>query len=112
MVNSKPLPNVSYRRPFYAKTQFFFIALLVIAVYSYGWRVTEIDLGALVQDAYLVKPLVRDLLRPDILTFETRTESADAIFILSDQQFPLSELKKSVSEPALFRGSLSLFHED
>ena len=102
MVNSKPPPNVSYRRPFYAKTRFLFIALLVSAVYSYGWHVTEIELGELVRDAHLVKPLVRDLLRPDIFTFETRTESANALFVLSDQQSPLRKLKKSDSAPALF----------
>ena len=101
MVDSKPPTKISYERPFYARTWFLFIALLVIAVFSYGWRVTEIELGELVRDAHLVKPLVRDLLRPDLLTFETKIESANAFFILSDQQFPRRKLKKNVSEPAL-----------
>ncbi|SVB20481.1 uncharacterized protein METZ01_LOCUS173335, partial [marine metagenome] len=33
--------------PNYFKTKFFFIALAVLAIYSYGWRVTEINLGDL-----------------------------------------------------------------
>ena len=69
MADSTPSSNVSYKRPFYAQTRFLFIALLLAAVYSYGWRVTEIEPGELVRDAHLVKPLVRDLLHPDLFTF-------------------------------------------
>ena len=101
MVDFKPPINVSYGRPFYARTRFLFIALLVIAIYSYGWHLTEIEPGELIRDAHLVKPLVRDLLRPDIFTFVKRTESANAIFILSDQQPLVRKLKKSASRPTL-----------
>ena len=85
MVDSVPPHNISYRSPFYARTRFLLIFFLAIAVYSYGWRVTNIELGELVRDAHLVKPLIRDLLHPDIFTFETRSESADTFFILSDR---------------------------
>ena len=101
MVDFKPSIDISYRRPFYARTRFLFFALLLISIYSYGWRVTEIELGELVRDAHLVKPLIRDLLHPDLFTFETETESADAYFVLSGQQLPLGQIEKDVQEPVL-----------
>ena len=101
MVDFKPSIDISYRRPFYARTRFLFFALLLISIYSYGWRVTEIELGELVRDAHLVKPLIRDLLHPDLFTFETETESADAYFVLSGQQLPLSQIEKDVQGPVL-----------
>ena len=101
MVDFKPSIDISYRRPFYARTRFLFFALLLISIYSYGWRVTEIELGELVRDAHLVKPLIRDLLHPDLFTFETETESADAYFVLSGQQLPLGQIEKDVQGPAL-----------
>ena len=102
MVDSMSHHTISHRRPFYGKTRYLFIALLIVTVYSYGWRVTEIELGELVRDAHLVKPLVRDLLRPDIFTFETRIESANAFFILSGHGFRLRKQKESVSAPIIF----------
>ena len=101
MVDFKPSIDISYRRPFYARTRFLFFALLLIFIYSYGWRVTEIELGELVRDAHLVKPLIRDLLHPDLFTFETETESADAYFALSGQQLPFGQIEKDVQGPVL-----------
>ena len=101
MVDFKPSIDISYRRPFYAKTRFLFFALLLISIYSYGWRVTEIELGELVRDAHLVKHLIRDLLHPDLFTFETETESADAYFVLSGQQLPLGQIEKDVQAPVI-----------
>ena len=71
MVDSVLPHNIPDRRPFYARTRLLFFFLLAVVVYSYGWRVTNIELGELVRDAHLVKPLVRDLLRPDLLTFDS-----------------------------------------
>ena len=101
MVDFKPSIDISYRRPFYARTRFLFFALLLLSIYSYGWRVTEIELGELVRDSHLVKPLIRDLLHPDLFTFETETESADAYFVLSDQQLPLGQIEKDAQDPVL-----------
>ena len=100
MVGSKPSVDISYSRPFYARTSFLFFALLLISIYSYGWRVTEIELGELARDAHLVKPLVQDLLKPDLLTFEMETELADAFFVLSGQ-LPFGQIEKDASKPAL-----------
>ncbi|MFQ5451718.1 MAG: phosphonate ABC transporter, permease protein PhnE [Nitrospinaceae bacterium] len=70
-------------RPFYARTRFLVFALLVMAVYGYGWRVTEIDLGELVRDVHLVKPLVRDLLHPDLFIPNTESLTVEARFRLT-----------------------------
>ncbi len=43
------------------------VLLLAAAAFAYGWRVTRIDLGELVTKAHLVRPLVRDLLRPELV---------------------------------------------
>ena len=82
MVGFKRSIDISCRRPFYTRTRFLFFALLLISVYSYGWHVTEIELGELVRDAHLVKPLIRDLLHPALFTFETETESTYTPFVL------------------------------
>ncbi len=42
------------------------IVILAIAVYVWGWRITKIDLKVLFTDAYLVKPLLADLLQPKL----------------------------------------------
>ena len=84
MIDTPPPRHPSLERPFYAKTRFLFFALLALVVYSYGWKVTEIDPGELVRDVHLVKPLVRDLLRPDLFTAERQSQTAEAVFFLSD----------------------------
>ncbi len=101
MVDFKRSIDISYRRPFYARTRFLFFALLLFSIYSYGWRVTEIELGELVRDAHLVKPLIRDLLHPDLFTFETETESAYAFFVFSGRQLSLGKIKKDAQGPVL-----------
>ena len=101
MVDHKPPSNISHRRPFYARSRFLFLALLAISAYSYGWRVTEIELGELARDVHLVKPLVRDLLHPDLFTFETEGESANVFFVLSGQQSSFGKTKKAIPGPVL-----------
>ena len=70
-------------RPFIARTRFLVIALVVGSIYSYGWRVTEIDLGELVQDFHLVKPLVSELLHPDLISAEVDSTTVEASFHLA-----------------------------
>ena len=38
--------------------------MAVLAVYSYGWKVTEIEMKELFRDFHLVKPLVKELVSP------------------------------------------------
>ncbi|MBI3998046.1 MAG: phosphonate ABC transporter, permease protein PhnE, partial [Armatimonadetes bacterium] len=47
-------------------------------IYAYGWNVTQINLGELARKAYLVKPLLSDLVRPDLLERRPRLQVADA----------------------------------
>jgi phosphonate transport system permease protein len=56
------------------------LAWLVVlgAIYAYGWKVTQINLGELVGKAHLAKPLLVDLLRPDLIVREPRLQVADA----------------------------------
>ena len=101
MVGFKRSIDISCRRLFYTRTRFLFFALLLISVYSYGWHVTEIELGELVRDAHLVKPLIRDLLHPALFTFETETESTYTFFVLSGRQLSLGKIKKDNQGPVL-----------
>ncbi len=63
------------RRPFSLSRFLRNLAFLAIAilVYAYGWRVTEINLGVLVLDVKDIKPLVVDLVHPEILVREEQT---------------------------------------
>tara|TARA_B100000686_G_scaffold351340_1_gene449877 strand:- start:859 stop:2034 length:1176 start_codon:yes stop_codon:yes gene_type:complete len=56
--------------------------LLVLGLFSYGWRVTEIDLGELARDFHLVKPLIKSLLRPDLITQNKKTSVVETLFHL------------------------------
>jgi phosphonate transport system permease protein len=78
------MPILNTERPYIARTRFLVIFLVVAAIYSYGWRVTEIDLKELARDFHLVKPLVRDLLQPDLFTAETESVTTEARFQLSE----------------------------
>jgi len=78
------MPPALPHRPFYAKTKFVLLLLIVGMVYSYGWRVTEIDLVELVQDVAMVKPLVSALLQPDLITHDTDSRTVTAKFQLSE----------------------------
>ncbi len=84
---TRPLPP-AIPRP---QTRSWTLALLVLGlalVYAYGWRVTQIDLGQLVTSAHLVRPLVRDLVRPDVLTWVPRTQTVSAPFSYSAEGAP------------------------
>ena len=67
----------------YLKTKFLVIAIAVLAVYSYGWKVTEIEMGELFRDFHLVKPLVKELASPDLFTREKKLQIVEASFFLS-----------------------------
>ncbi len=46
-------------------------------IYVYGWQVTQINLGELGRKAYLIRPLLRDLIRPDLVERRPRLQVAD-----------------------------------
>jgi phosphonate transport system permease protein len=69
--------------------------LLVLGViYAYGWQVTQINLGELVSKAYLARPLLLDLVRPDVIAREPRLQTADAGVGLNDSAPPPSEVRR------------------
>ncbi|PIR01425.1 MAG: phosphonate ABC transporter, permease protein PhnE [Nitrospinae bacterium CG11_big_fil_rev_8_21_14_0_20_45_15] len=72
-------------RPFYARTRFLFISLIVLVVYGYGWKITGIDLGEIVRGAPMIRPLVVNLLSPDLIRYEKKSEIKEAFFVLEDQ---------------------------
>ncbi len=96
---SQQKQNAGYRRPFYARTRFLIGALAALIVYSYGWKVTEVDLGHLVRDLHLVKPLVRDLVRPDLLTPITETVTVETGFLLTDDADAQKTPASAAAEP-------------
>ena len=59
-------------RPLYARFWFWIVLIAAIVIYVLGWNITQIDLKVLVTDAPLVKPLIADLLRPEVLERETK----------------------------------------
>ena len=70
--------------PIYVRTKFVFTTLALLAVYSYGWKVTEINLGDLFRDFHLVKPLVRELVHPDLFSRQIQKQITETEFFLID----------------------------
>jgi len=60
------------------------ITLGLFAVYSYGWKVTEINLSELFRDFHLVKPLVRELAHPDLFSRQIQKQIKETEFFLID----------------------------
>ena len=70
--------------PIYAKTKFVFITLAVLAIYSYGWKITEINLSALFRDFHLVKPLAKELIQPDLFSRKIQSQKTETEFFLGE----------------------------
>ncbi len=71
-------------RPFYARTRFILLVLVAGILYTYGWKVTQIQPGNLVRDFHLVKPLISALLQPDLITRKTDSSTTEATFQLAE----------------------------
>lgn len=69
----RPLPQP---RPWFQSAKFLAFLVFLLIVYSYGWKVTKINLPALATGTQFVKPFVRDLVRPDILSRDLQTQEA------------------------------------
>ena len=72
--------NFKVPRPFYVRITFWLVLIVAVAVYGFGWRITKIDLKILFTDAHLVKPLVLDLLQPELLEHPTTKVTLKAKF--------------------------------
>ena len=75
-------------RPFYTRTRFILLVLLAGVIYTYGWKVTQIQPGNLIQDFHLVKPLISALLQPDLITHETDSFTTETTFQLAETPGP------------------------
>ncbi|MBM3469510.1 MAG: phosphonate ABC transporter, permease protein PhnE [Armatimonadetes bacterium] len=51
--------------------------IFVGVIYAYGWQVTQINLGELGRKAYLITPLLTDLIRPDLIERRPRVQVAN-----------------------------------
>lgn len=91
-------------RPFYTRTRFLLLLLAVGVIYSYGWKVTQIQPGNLIRDFHLVKPLISALLHPDIITRETESATLEAAFQLADTPGP----ETAITPPAQTSPTLQL----
>ena len=75
-------------RPFYARTRFLLLVLVLGIIYTYGWKVTQIQPGKLIRDFHLVKPLISALLQPDLITRGTGSTTTEATFQLTETTGP------------------------
>ncbi len=88
------------RRPFSWKRflkRAVFVALAV-AIYTYGWRVTQINLKMLVEDVGDIKPLIVDLLRPEFVTREKQE-------VRLAYQYPIPCPPSFAPKPATYKGA-------
>ncbi len=70
------------------------VLLVALSVYAIGWRVTEIDLGKLALGVPKIRPVVRSLLHPDVLTRDV--EVMDTVVGI---QVPCAETPPPVATP-------------
>jgi phosphonate transport system permease protein len=73
IADQHPIPHP---RTWFQSGRFLLVLAALAIVYAYGWRVTKIDLPALMTGTKFVRPFVVDLIRPDVLARETRTQEA------------------------------------
>ena len=90
--------------PFYTRTRFILLVLAAGIIYTYGWKVTQIQPGNLIRDFHLVKPLVSALLQPDLITRETESSTTETPFQLTGSTGPES----TIIPPASASPSLQL----
>ncbi len=85
---TRPAPPPVIPRP---QTRPWTLALLLVGlafIYGYGWKVTQINLGQLVTSVHLIKPLVRDLVRPDVLAWVPRQQAVSVPFSFTPEGAP------------------------
>jgi len=71
-----------------------FVWLVVLGlIYAYGWKVTQINLVELATKWSLAKPLITDLVRPDLIAREQLTQVNDVGIGLDGTAAPPAELR-------------------
>jgi phosphonate transport system permease protein len=61
-------------RPWFASAKFLLFLVGLVVVYSYGWRVTKIDLSQLIIGTKFARPFIVDLARPDVVARAVQTQ--------------------------------------
>ncbi|MDQ7857532.1 MAG: phosphonate ABC transporter, permease protein PhnE [Armatimonadota bacterium] len=72
--------------------------LVLGLIYAYGWRVTEINLVELATKWSLARPLLVDLLRPDLVARVPRIQLADAGVGLEGTPPPAPEVRRPAGQ--------------
>lgn len=88
-------------RPWFQSGRFLLLLAVLLVTYVYGWRVTKIDLPALVSGARFVRPFIVDLVRPDILTRQTRNQIVQVGLTIDPAVPPEDLADPSPGEPSL-----------
>lgn len=91
----RPLPAP---RAWYQSVRFLAFLVVLIVIYAYGWRVTQIDIPALGSGTQFVKPFVRDLVRPDVLSRDTQTQEV-LVGMSIDPAVPPDEVPAAAGGP-------------
>ncbi len=100
--NKIPLPPNNFQN----NSKFFLALLVFVLLFSYGWKITEIDLREMFRDAHLVKPLVSALLQPDIISSNKKSQEVTATFFLDE--IPITSPKiPTKNEPQIVLSSIS-----
>ena len=63
-----PRPILAAPRPWFQSGKFLLFLAALLVIYAYGWQVTKINLPELVVGAKFVRPFLRALVRPDVLS--------------------------------------------
>jgi phosphonate transport system permease protein len=74
--------------PWYRSWRAYAGLVLVVAVYAYGWHVTQIRLGELWRGARLIRPFVAALAAPDVVAREPVVARAAAAFYYGGEAPP------------------------
>jgi len=72
-----PRPTLAPPRPWFQSGKFLLFLAGLLVIYAYGWQVTKINLPELVAGAKFVRPFIRDLVRPDVLTRTRQTQQVE-----------------------------------
>ena len=100
--NKSPLlSNNLINRP-----KYFLYLILFTFLFSYGWKITEIDLREMIRDAHLVKPLLSALLQPDIISSNKKSQEIITTFFLDEAQISFTNTY-SENDPQIFLSSIS-----
>ena len=96
-----PAPRVLPQgRAWYRSGRSLVLLAALAIIYAYGWRVTKIDLPALLTGTKFVKPFVVDLVRPDVLARETQIQEA-RVGVTLDPALAPEEFAVSSSSPRI-----------